>query len=140
MLHISSIVLAPYCILGAEIVFNLIVKIIKPVIGFRIQQFNVLNIIAVILIVFCIFTTTVPFVLAKSEEGRSAPLTMGYILSGQDVLPLQQTIQYRSASPTSIGVPVRQNKMYTVLNGLNETEIRNMVLLLHSGRPMYQRS
>jgi uncharacterized membrane protein len=99
MLHISSIVLAPYCILGAEIIFNLIVKIIKSFVGVRIQQLNVLNIIAVILIVFCIFTTTVPFVLTRSEEGRSAPLTIGYILSGEDILPLQQTIQYRSASP-----------------------------------------
>ena len=100
MMHIALMLLAPFCIIGAETVF----------IGFQ-RVFQFLKhtnaalagqrlFVAVVLLLFFLFSTTLPYEIAGSTSGRSYPLVYGHLRNGDKTINLDDTIAFWVSSPT----------------------------------------
>jgi len=100
MVHIASLVLAPFCILGAEIIFRSLSRAIGFIRHSKLMWTDSRIAITVILVLFFLFNTSLPFELANSSIGVSIPLAYGHITSGDRATTLTEIIQFRSSSPT----------------------------------------
>jgi uncharacterized membrane protein len=100
MVHIASLILAPFCILGAELIFSSVsyaFQFIK-VAGFR--RIDLAIPVTVVMVLFFLFNTGLPFEIAKSSLGRTFPLAYGEINSGRSDIDFAHLVNLRSSSPT----------------------------------------
>ncbi len=100
MVHISSLVLAPFCILGAEIVLRRIPSMIGFIRRSHFWSSGLRIAIPVIFALFFLFNTSLPFEIVNSPIGISTPLIYGHVVSGDRATELRDIIYFRSSSPS----------------------------------------
>jgi len=100
MIHVASLILAPFCILGAEIIFGSFSRAIRFIRRSASKRTESTIGVTVVLVVFFLFNTSLPFEIANSAEGRSFPLAFGGITRGDTDIALKNLVNLRSASPT----------------------------------------
>ncbi|MGB8707158.1 MAG: DUF2206 domain-containing protein [Dehalococcoidia bacterium] len=101
MFHIASLILAPFCVLGAEIIFGGFSRAIQFIRHSPSRRISSAVPVAALLVLFFLFNTTLPFEIANSSAGRSFPLSLGHIRSGDKAIELGERIQVWSSSPTA---------------------------------------
>jgi len=94
MVHIASLILAPFCILGAEIVFRGLSRAIQFIRRSIPSPTKPTAAVTAILVLFFLFNTTLPFEIADSPVGRSMPLEYGHITSGEKSIELGDRIDF----------------------------------------------
>jgi uncharacterized membrane protein len=99
MLHIASLILAPFCISGIVLFFRGLSSAFKR---FRYFQFQTdTRIVAtVIVVLFFLFACGLPFEIAGGGIVGPLPLAIGHIVSGDQSFALDKVIDFRSSSPT----------------------------------------
>lgn len=100
MVHTASLILAPFCVLGAEIIFRSFCRAIQFIRRLTPTPTNSTITTTIILVLFFLFNTSLPFEIAKSSTGISPPLAFGHVRSGDRAFELTDTIHYWSSSPT----------------------------------------
>lgn len=100
MIHISSLILAPFCILGAEIVFSSFSRAIGFIRRSTFRPWDSRIAVTTILVLFFLFNTGLPFEVANNPVVRSLPLSLGHIRSGNQSIELESTIGLWMVSPT----------------------------------------
>jgi len=103
MFHIASLILAPFCILGAEIVFGSFSRFIQLIRHsapyMTISKVSTGATIA-LLVLFFLFNTRLPFEIANDPEARSFPLAYGHLTNNDKAIVYGRIIQFWSESPT----------------------------------------
>jgi uncharacterized membrane protein len=100
MIHIATLVLAPFCILGAEIVFRGFSRAIGFIRRSTFRPWDSRIAVTTIVVLFFLFNTSLPFEIANSAVGRSFPLAFGDITRRDTNIDRAHLINLRMASPT----------------------------------------
>jgi len=99
MVHIAYIILAPFCIIGGEIVFKALFRIFKFVIRRASPEIFIETGLVVVLVLYFIFNSSLPNEIAATSSGRSHPLIYSHIKSGERMPEVNEEIQFWSESP-----------------------------------------
>ena len=100
MIHIASLILAPFCILGAEIVFRSFSRAIGFIRHSTFQPAKSMIAVTVALVLFFLFNSGLPFEIANSALGRTFPLAFGDINRRDTNMDRAHLVNLRSSSPT----------------------------------------
>jgi uncharacterized membrane protein len=100
MIHVATLVLAPFCILGAEIIFRGFSRAIRFIRRSTVWRTDSRIAVTIILVLFFLFNTSLPFEIAKSAERRSFPLAFGAISKGDTDIDITNLVYLHMASPT----------------------------------------
>jgi len=103
MFHIASLILAPFCISGAEIVFRSFSRFIQ-LIRHSTSYITISRVSTgatiTLLVLYFLFNTRLPFEIAKDPDGRSSPLAYGHLINNDKAIAQTRIIQFWSNSPT----------------------------------------
>jgi len=97
--HISAIVLAPFCILGAEATFNALSRLARSITRLDFHSTTKM-VISPILALFFLFNSGFIFEVAHDPLVQSPPLSLSAIEDPERYVSLEQEIMFRYISPT----------------------------------------
>ena len=97
LFQVASLVLAPFCILGAEAVFNLIYKTLHPAMRFYSLTTGRNILLTTILVLFLLFNIGFPHEVARNNRLTSIPLSLD---TAEKYVGLYNEISLRGLCPT----------------------------------------
>lgn len=99
MMHIALVLLAPFCIIGAETVFIGLHRVFQLLKHTNAAPTVRGLFVAVIFLLFFLFSTTLPYEIAGSPYGRSYPFLYSHLRNGDQTIFLDDIISFWASSP-----------------------------------------
>ena len=105
IVHITSIILAPFCLIGMGSTWNFFRRLGHRLIRtLQIKQGKPMLFSAIIITVFFIFNLGITFEFAKSDVGRTFPLAISDVYKNDSTLATKELVRFRMSTPTSTEV------------------------------------
>lgn len=99
MVHLSAIVLAPFCILGAEITFDILFRLARSIMRIAFRS-GIKIVISAILALFLLFNSGFAFEVTHNPSLDSRPLSLSVIEDSKRCVYLKNKVWLRCTCPT----------------------------------------
>lgn len=91
--HLASLTLAPFCILGVELVFNLLSRALRPLGRFAHRLANTQIVISILLALFLLFETGLLFQVTGDSRLMSLPLGLATLTDSKSKLDAESRVR-----------------------------------------------